>query len=217
MEPTGRESCYLAAHQTVCLLFVRGVRNDSAATSGPQSVGCKLKWDIGMFYLKKKRRKKCFYVSLEPLHQYSMFTVECSSCACVFPRRLLWHLVAWEAYCLSLQHHGEPDVLGQHCQLPRPGAHVSVHIMVYRYLHNWLFVSSRTIFFRGVVDTRLHVHWSHIGGLIFQVVNHFQMRWGLVSALSPWQLWPHLLKPSLYGCQARVSGLVRQTMIKAIL
>lgn len=51
---------------------------------------------------------------------------------------------------------------------------------------------------------------------IFFFVSNFQIRWVFVSALSLWQLWPHLLRPSLYGCQARVSGLVRQPMIKAI-
>lgn len=54
---------------------------------------------------------------------------------CVFRRGLFWHLVGWEGDGLSLQHHGEPDVLGQYCQLPGPGTHVSVHALV-RYLHN---------------------------------------------------------------------------------
>lgn len=44
-----------------------------------------------------------------------------SVCVCVCPRWLLWHSDGWEGDRLSLQHRREPDVLGQHCQLPRPG------------------------------------------------------------------------------------------------
>lgn len=43
-------------------------------------------------------------------------------------RWLLWHPVGQESNGLPLQPHGEPDVLGQHCNLPRLGTHVSVNM-----------------------------------------------------------------------------------------
>lgn len=50
----------------------------------------------------------------------------------------------------------------------------------------------------------------------FLVANHFQGWWLFVSESSLWQLWPHLLKSSLCGCQERVSGLARQPMEKQL-
>lgn len=41
-------------------------------------------------------------------------------------RWLLRHPDGQKSNGLPLQHHGEPDVLGQHCKLPRLGSHVSV-------------------------------------------------------------------------------------------
>lgn len=43
-------------------------------------------------------------------------------------RWLLRHPDGQKSNGLPLQHHGEPDVLGQHCKLPRLGSHVSVHV-----------------------------------------------------------------------------------------
>lgn len=125
------KSCSLAVRLTVCLLFVRKVwRMILRRQARPPSVWSRLKWDIGLFDT-EKRIGLCEFGAL---HQYAMFTASLSSCVC-FCRWLFWHLVGWEGDSLSLQHHGEPDVLGQYCQLPRPGTHVSVHVLVH-YLQN---------------------------------------------------------------------------------
>lgn len=44
---------------------------------------------------------------------------------CFLCRRLLWHPDGWEGDRFPLQRRREPDVLGQHSQLPRPRARVS--------------------------------------------------------------------------------------------
>lgn len=113
---------------SLSVICQKGVRNDPAATSGSQSAWSQFKWEIGVFYTDKL----CLWVS----RRYTSILCLQLSSHLVFPRWLLWHLVGWEGVSLSLQHHGEPDVLGQHCQLPRPGTHVSVCIMCYHYLHN---------------------------------------------------------------------------------
>lgn len=78
-------------------------------------------------------RNKCMHFLVYQSGSDSVYThtntrVWIMTSLCVSRRWLLWDPDGQESDGLPLQHHGEPNVLGQHCKLPRLGTHVSVNL-----------------------------------------------------------------------------------------